>query len=173
MAHRRLGIQKRKMNVMQITSTSIEQTLDLGRRIGRTARPGQVIALNGTLGAGKTHLVRGIALGAQVADPDLVSSPTYVLLNIYPPNPAVPESKPVYHLDAYRTVGVDGFAAVGFEELLTEEGIVALEWADRVPELLPPDYLQIQIEADDETTRIFTLTATGPESHALLDRLAK
>jgi tRNA threonylcarbamoyladenosine biosynthesis protein TsaE len=156
---------------MQIVSHSVDDTFALGRRMGRAAQPGQVLALVGPLGAGKTHLVRGIAEGARVADPDLVSSPTYVILNIYPANPALSGSKPVYHLDAYRTTGADGFAAVGFDELLAEEGIVALEWADRVPDLLPPDYLQIAVDAPDEATRVFTCTATGPQSRALLKTL--
>ena len=156
---------------MQIVSHSVAQTLELGRNIGRASQPGQMLALVGTLGAGKTHLVRGIAEGARVADPDLVSSPTYVILNIYPADPAVAGSKPVYHLDAYRTTGAAGFAAVGFDELLTEEGIVALEWADRVPELLPDDYLQITIDAPDENTRVFTFSASGPQSQALLEQL--
>jgi tRNA threonylcarbamoyladenosine biosynthesis protein TsaE len=156
---------------MRFVSHSVDETMAFGERIGRLAPPGQVIALVGTLGAGKTHLVRGIALGAKVADAALVSSPTYVLLNIYSADPAIAGSKPVYHLDAYRTAGAEGFAAVGFEELLTQEGIVALEWADRVVELLPTDHLRIEIVTEDDTTRIFTLTASGGESNALLERL--
>jgi tRNA threonylcarbamoyladenosine biosynthesis protein TsaE len=167
MAKRRLGIQELEY-AMQIASHSIAETLELGRRLGSAAQRGQVMALSGSLGAGKTHLVRGIAAGAQVADQGLVSSPTYVLLNIYPADPANPHSKPVYHLDAYRISNADSFAAVGFDELLLEEGIVALEWAERVPELLPEDHLRIDISRVDVNTRIFNLIATGPQSEALL-----
>jgi len=156
---------------MRIVTESVAQTLALGQRLGHAARPGQVLALRGPLGAGKTHLVRGLALGALVADPDLVSSPTYVLLNIYAADPAVAGSKPVFHLDAYRTAGAEGFAAVGFDELLTEEGIIALEWPERVEDLLPADHLEIAIEVEGAEMRIFTLRATGPESQALLARL--
>src|SRR5262245_44295827 len=73
---------------MLFTSNSPEETLALGRRLGALALPGQLIALHGNLGAGKTLLTRGIAEGAQVADIGLVSSPTYVLCNIYPRDPA-------------------------------------------------------------------------------------
>ena len=81
---------------MLLTTHSIPETLALGRLLGRLAPPNTFIALDGQLGAGKTHLTRGIAEGAAVEDPSLVSSPTYVLLNIYQ------GPKPVFHLDAYR-----------------------------------------------------------------------
>ena len=134
-----------------ILTHSVEQTLALGRLIGRLSPPGTTLALHGTLGAGKTHLTRGIALGALVEDPALVSSPTYVLLNIYP------GPKPVYHLDAYRIAGPEDFAAVGFEELTSarasddeEAGLVVVEWAERITTLLPPDCLNITIELQDQ-----------------------
>jgi tRNA threonylcarbamoyladenosine biosynthesis protein TsaE len=146
---------------MTITTHSVEDTYALGRRLGAAAPPGLVIALEGQLGAGKTHLVRGIAPGAKVADPDLVSSPTYVLLNIYLAKPGEPDSKTVYHLDAYRTAGGDEFAALGFEEWLTEPAIVVIEWPSRIATLLPADHLEVHIEAPDEFTRKFRIVEHG------------
>jgi tRNA threonylcarbamoyladenosine biosynthesis protein TsaE len=149
---------------MKIVTDSVEQTLALGRLIGRLAPAGTTIALHGSLGAGKTHLTRGIARGAGVDDPDLVNSPTYVLLNIYP------GSKPVYHLDAYRIAGAEDFAAVGFEELVNPgeqgAGLVVVEWAEKIAGLLPGDYLNVVIqlgEADEE--RVFELVGTGSAAH--------
>src|SRR5690348_2230878 len=113
---------------MKITTHSTAQTLALGRALGKLAPTPLCIALNGQLGAGKTHLVRGIAAGAQVADPNLVSSPTYVLLNIYPAAPANPHSKTVFHLDAYRTHSLADFEAVGLDELLEQPAITVIEW---------------------------------------------
>lgn len=157
---------------MIVTSYSTEDTYALGRRIGELSLPNQFIALHGDLGAGKTHLVRGIAQGARVADPDLVSSPTYVICNIYRRDPHDPASRPVFHLDAYRTNGEEDFTSMGFEEILQQDGIVVVEWAAKIPELLPPDHLSIVIEPIDEHTRTFTFAATGPQSFRLLSKLA-
>jgi tRNA threonylcarbamoyladenosine biosynthesis protein TsaE len=168
---------------MHLSTHSAAQTLALGRLLGQLAPPPPAttcITLDGPLGAGKTHLTHGIAEGAQVDDPTLVSSPTYVLLNIYP------GPKPVYHLDAYRISSDDDFDAVGLEEILRPNpeasraasgGIVVIEWSQRLATLLPPDRLHIEIQHDDSsdaepsTHRTFTFTATGPASQSLLKRL--
>jgi tRNA threonylcarbamoyladenosine biosynthesis protein TsaE len=157
--------------VKEITTRSLEETFALGRTLGRVAGPFTVMALEGMLGAGKTHLVRGIAQGAAVADANLVSSPTYVLLNIYPSDPANIASKTVFHLDAYRTASAEDFAAIGFEELLEEPGIVVVEWASKVAGILPEDRLEVGIEVVDEITRAFTFKATGKNAADILARL--
>ncbi len=116
---------------MQIVTLNVDETVELGRILGEIAPPNTCIALHGNLGAGKTQLTRGIAIGVRVDDIRLVSSPTYVLLNIYP------GTKPVFHLDAYRVESDEDFAAVGFEELLAADGIVVVEWAEKIMPLLP------------------------------------
>ncbi len=137
----------------------------LGERLGRAfAHTGGCIALRGGLGAGKTRFVRGLARGAAVDDPEIVSSPTYVLLNIYP---ATPPQKTLYHLDAYRIASEEDFEAVGLPDLLSPENIVAIEWPERIESLLPPDRLEMTIErSDDENHREVTLTPTGPATAA-------
>lgn len=109
--------------------------------------PGDTIALHGNLGAGKTQFVRGLvqALGG---NPRAVSSPTYVLLNIYDT-----KTLTVYHLDAYRVSTEEDFQAIGFEELLDQAGIVVVEWADRIPHLLPEKTIHVRIEPTGETSR--------------------
>jgi tRNA threonylcarbamoyladenosine biosynthesis protein TsaE len=156
---------------MTFITHSVEETYALGRRLGALAAANQFIALHGDLGAGKTHLVRGIAQGAHVADEGLVSSPTYVICNIYQRDPHDPASRPVFHLDAYRTNGEEDFSSLGFEELMQQDGIVVVEWAAKIPELLPTDHLAILLEPVDENTREFRMTATGPQSQRLLDGL--
>ena len=153
---------------MTITTRFVEETYALGQRLGAAAAPGMVIALEGQLGAGKTRLVRGIAQGARVADPDLVSSPTYVLLNIYPRNPLDPASKTVYHLDGYRTAGSEEFESLGFEEWLSEPAIIVIEWPSRLGGLLPSDHLGIHIDVLDENTRAIRLIPHGPKASELL-----
>lgn len=156
---------------MNIITRSVEETLALGRRLGAAAEPGLCIALDGPLGAGKTHFVRGLAQGAQVAHPNLVSSPTFVLMNIYLHDPANPRSKTLYHLDVYRAKSAEDLTAVGFEELLHQEGIVVVEWASKMPEILPPDTLAIRIEpGDEEGTREFLLEARGDKARLVVER---
>lgn len=158
---------------LTLHSHSVQDTLALGQRLGSLAPPGLFITLEGPLGAGKTHLVRGIAAGAQVADPTLVSSPTYVLLNIYPGSPS---GKTVFHLDAYRAAGEDDFDAVGLDDLLRDaetDYLVVMEWPSRVAGLLPPDRLHIRIDVLSETARLFAFHPTGPQAVAVTDALSR
>jgi len=162
---------------MQLETQNVAQTLALGRLIGRlaTGLPGVTcIGLDGPLGAGKTHLTRGIAEGASVADPTLVSSPTYVLMNIYD------GPTPVRHFDAYRVGAPEEFAEIGFEEAVlgagqTGEAIVVVEWAARIAALLPTDTLWIQIDHEgdlEDQRRSFTFRAGGSVAGQLLVRIA-
>jgi tRNA threonylcarbamoyladenosine biosynthesis protein TsaE len=158
---------------MEIVTKSVEETLRLGELIGRVAPPNTCIALNGNLGAGKTHLTRGIATGAGVEDVTLVSSPTYVLLNIYRAG-TLPGSKQVFHMDAYRITSEEDFEVVGFEELLTAGGIVVVEWAEKILHLLPEERVEIAIQAGElEEERMFSFSATAEVGRALLENVSR
>lgn len=137
------------------------ETDDLGRRIAAAVEPGLVVALVGELGAGKTRLVRAVAT-ALGADPDLVNSPTFVLIQRYDAR------IPVFHFDTYRLRDADEFADLGPEEFFTDGGICFVEWADRVAEMIPDDHLRIDIETTGPTERTFRLTAHGPRSARVL-----
>ncbi len=132
---------------MTFESNSVEQTETIAADFARNLSGGQVIALEGDLGAGKTQFVRGLVRGLG-GEPRAVSSPTYVLLNIYDQG-----RLPVYHLDAYRVTGPEDFEAIGFAELLEQNGIVAVEWPSRVRDLLPAGVSAIRLRAMGETTR--------------------
>jgi tRNA threonylcarbamoyladenosine biosynthesis protein TsaE len=121
-------------------SHSVAETEAIAADLARTLVGGECIALYGDLGAGKTQFVRGLlrGLGGQ---PRTVSSPTFVLLNIYDTG-----RLPLYHLDAYRTAGPDDFEAIGFAELLDQGGIVALEWPQRVAGILPDKVIHVRFE---------------------------
>ena len=155
-----------------IITESVAQTLRLGQLIGQLAQPGTCIGLDGILGAGKTQLVRGMAMGAQVQDCSLVCSPTYCLLNIYSADARRLDSKTIYHLDAYRVGDAGQFAAVGFDELLDQKGLVVLEWASRVPELLPTDHLAMTGAVEAKFSRRWCMSAGGPVSNELLELVA-
>lgn len=130
----------------QITH-SVAETEDVAARLAPTLRPGSCIALHGDLGAGKTQFVRGLVKGLGGSG-RAVSSPTFVLLNVYP-TPTLT----VYHLDAYRVTGPEDFEAIGFGELLEQEGLVVVEWPERITPLLPPATLHIRITTRSKQTR--------------------
>jgi tRNA threonylcarbamoyladenosine biosynthesis protein TsaE len=138
---------------MTYESDSVERTEAIAGEIAARLTAGACIALHGELGAGKTQFVRGLvrALGG---NPRSVSSPTFVLLNLYPGGRLL-----VYHLDAYRVHGAEDFEAIGFTELLDEGGgVVVVEWASRVAALLPNDRIDVRIESLDETRRRIEVT---------------
>jgi tRNA threonylcarbamoyladenosine biosynthesis protein TsaE len=144
-----------------VETQSVAETLALGERIGRALRPNSVIALVGTLGSGKTHLVKGIARGNGVPDDVPVTSPTFVLVNEYPGR------LHLYHIDAYRLRGPADLAALGFDEMAASGGAVIIEWADRVAELLPDDHLHIGIDITGPLCRRLTMAAHGVHSARL------
>jgi tRNA threonylcarbamoyladenosine biosynthesis protein TsaE len=149
---------------MVIEVDDLSGTAELGRRLGAALFPGAVVALVGPLGAGKTHLVRAIALGMGIADSRAVSSPTFVLIQEY-------EARlPIYHFDAYRLKPAE-FAELGVHEYFQGKGVCLVEWADRVAEQIPPDHLRITIEVTGQTARRFHLQAHGPRHEELLSRL--
>ncbi|GMV97405.1 MAG: tRNA (adenosine(37)-N6)-threonylcarbamoyltransferase complex ATPase subunit type 1 TsaE [Phycisphaerae bacterium] len=154
---------------MILHSDSLEATHALGRRLGATLAAGDVVALVGPLGSGKTATVRGVAEGAGVADPRDVNSPTFVIVNEYDAAARMPPLR-LYHIDAYRLRHAGDLEALGFDEMVAD-GAVLIEWADRVADLLPPDRLTLVLEPVDEHRRRFHGSAGGPRSRALLDRI--
>ena len=118
---------------IEITTHSAAETIALGRRLGAALKGGEVIALIGNLGTGKTHLIKGIAHGLGVQEDDLVTSPTFVLVNEYFAREGALQ---VYHIDAYRLASAAEFEALGIEEYSRPDSIVLVEWADRVMEPL-------------------------------------
>jgi tRNA threonylcarbamoyladenosine biosynthesis protein TsaE len=137
------------------------ETRAIGRALGRAAAPGTVIALTGELGAGKTQLAKGVAEGLDVAT--VVNSPTFVLMNEH-----VGRLR-LYHVDAYRLTDPEEAVDAGLIDDRQADGVVVVEWADRLDGLLPLDRLDVAISADDADPSVRTLrwTAHG-EAHARL-----
>lgn len=140
---------------LRLRRTSLRR---LGRALGEAARPGDVIALVGTLGAGKTHLSQAIALGAGVSG--RVTSPTFAVVVEHPGR------IPVHHADLYRLGGADELAEIGLVERATP-GLLVVEWADRMPEALPADALWVTLTVAGRGEREVALESTGPRSEAL------
>lgn len=146
------------------SSGSIESTHALGVSLGKSICHGITIMIDGELGAGKTHLVRGIAEGLK-ADPDTVNSPTFVLMQTYP-GPLLT----LCHFDTYRLGDVDEFLAIGAEEYLHDDTCVCvIEWAERVEEILPQERLQIRITQSGESRREFMLQGIGDQCMAIVE----
>lgn len=140
-------------------TSSEDQTIALGIALGRILRAGDVLALDGELGAGKTRLVRGISEGMGL-DPSQVSSPTYVLVHEYtrPLGGAAGGSvaaTPLYHVDAYRLSGPDDVDSLGFERVIDGFGVVVVEWGERIAAALQgePSFGRVRIQAEGPEQR--------------------
>jgi tRNA threonylcarbamoyladenosine biosynthesis protein TsaE len=146
-----------------ILSHSELATEALGRAIGQAAQPGDVVALVGDLGAGKTRLARGIAEGLGVDEP--VTSPTFILVAEY----RTARGFPLYHADCYRFEQATVEAMdIGLDELMSDGGVCVVEWADRIQALLPPDHLLVTLTATGPDERRLEFNPTGPRAAALL-----
>lgn len=135
-------------------------------RLGVLLRPGDVVCLQGDLGSGKTTLVQGI--GAGWGSTDQVSSPTFVLVNVY----RRPEGQRLYHLDAYRISGAAEAIDLDLESMLANGPMVA-EWAERIQGALPQECLHAQLKFVDENQRDLLFTANGPHYFELLGAFRK
>jgi tRNA threonylcarbamoyladenosine biosynthesis protein TsaE len=137
-----------------VSTQSAEETRAAGERLGRTLAPGDVVALTGDLGAGKTCFVQGLARGLGAGT--WPTSPTFVLVNEYRAD------LPIHHVDAYRVAGPDEMIDVGLLELIDGDGVTLIEWADRVAALLPDRTIHVAIEGvGDEPRTIRTRRARG------------
>jgi tRNA threonylcarbamoyladenosine biosynthesis protein TsaE len=124
------------------------QTIEFGRRIGSQLKGGEVVAVCGPLGSGKTHLIKGIAAGAGAKDPKHINSPTFVIVNEYTGR------LDIYHIDAYRLDSVSEFEMLGFDDFCYPQSVVLIEWADKVESALRTmDYIRIELEHAGETKR--------------------
>jgi tRNA threonylcarbamoyladenosine biosynthesis protein TsaE len=123
-----------------VVSNSPEQTLELGRKIGSQLKGGEIIAVCGALGSGKTHLIKGIAEGAGAKDSKEVTSPTFVVVNEYAGR------LDIYHIDVYRLNSIAEFETLGFDDFCYPQSVVLIEWADKIESALQGiDYIQIEL----------------------------
>ena len=139
-------------------------TADLGAALAQALPDGTVVALYGTLGAGKTRLVQAIAEADGVDRRDVVS-PTFVLMQPYQGR------RPIYHFDAYRLRDEDEFEQLGPEEYYESKGVTLIEWADRVSGCLPQARVDISIEVTGDQSRRFEIRGYGPQNAEAVRRL--
>lgn len=147
-----------------IRTTSAEETTALGEELGRRLKPGDVVALFGDLGAGKTTLTKGIAQGMGVTAE--VHSPTFTLIHEHP-GPI-----PLYHVDLYRLSSEEEVEWIGIDEYIYNEGVTIIEWADRMRSLLPPERLDIDLRMKGDTEREMVFETGAPRMQAIVEELS-
>lgn len=149
---------------MVIGTNSADETVGLGERLGKRLRPGDVVALTGELGAGKTTLTRGIAQGLGVeAD---IHSPTFTLIHEHP------GPTPLYHVDLYRINRPEEAEDIGIEEYIHGDGVTVIEWAEKIMPLLPEDALRIELRMTGDDAREIKLETASARLKAIVGELA-
>lgn len=142
------------MDRNRIITNSPEETFAFGKELGEKIKAPAVLCFFGDLAAGKTTLIKGFVEGAAHFSANRVSSPTFVLLNIYE------GTQNIYHFDLYRLQDEEGFLSLGFEEYL-DAGLVCIEWAERIEKILPEDAIKIHMKALDEGRRQISIEGVG------------
>lgn len=134
--------------VLVLFSKTPEETFRIGRILADGLRAGDVVALTGELGSGKTSLTQGIASGLGVPEEYAVTSPTFTLINEYPGRQMA-----LYHWDVYRLAGCADLPDMGYEDYLSGGGVMVIEWAEKIREAVPADALFVVMTYIDECTR--------------------
>ena len=141
---------------------SAKDTIELGKRLGNHAKPGMIFTLYGDLGAGKTCLTKGIAIGLDINK--TINSPTFNILKIYEGNLTL------NHIDAYRLEGLD--QDLGFEEQIDGEGLTVIEWPQYIYSIIGNEYLEITININEDNSRTFSFIPNGKQYETLLEEIS-
>ena len=153
------GTEPREGEILRRTH-SAKETRELGACLAETLKAGDVILLEGPLGAGKSELARGIAQGLGIRE--TVTSPSFTILNVYTSG-----RLPLYHFDWYRLESAEELYELGMEEYLGGDGVALVEWPGRCPEALPGDFRMIEIIPEGEETRLFREYRHASSFHSL------
>ena len=141
---------------------SAKDTIELGKRLGNHAKPGMIFTLYGDLGAGKTCLTKGIAIGLDINK--TINSPTFNILKIYE------GSLTLNHIDAYRLEGLN--QDLGFEEQIDGEGLTVIEWPQYIYSIIGNEYLEITININEDNSRTFSFIPNGKQYETLLEEIS-
>jgi tRNA threonylcarbamoyladenosine biosynthesis protein TsaE len=148
--------------LQQYYSASPQATRELAGRLAQALRAGDVVLLQGALGAGKTEFVKGLAEEMEVTE--RVTSPTFALLNVYQ------GTVPIYHFDLYRLESPEELFGIGFEEFMGGDGVAVVEWPDRFPAEMPAEYVGVEIlEGHNPTERILRIKTVGARYEGRLE----
>ena len=153
----------KEISVKYLT-TSVEKTVWLGQQLGIELISGDIIALIGDLGGGKTWFTKGIAIGLEINPNDIVS-PTFTLVNEYR------DRQQMFHIDLYRLKNKSEMLALDLEDYFSREGIVVIEWADRWPMELPENKIQVELKLINEYTRELEFSGNHPRARKIIEAL--
>lgn len=139
----------------------------MGHRLGKILINHDMIALVGDLGSGKTWFTKGLALGLGVSPDTVITSPSFALVNEYE------GQYPFFHMDVYRLESLSAFFLAGLDDYLHMDGIVAMEWADRWPHILPDQRIKVELKIGSETARDITISGHHPRALEILEQMNK
>lgn len=135
--------------MLTFTTSSAEETITLGEKIGRLLKKGDIIAMQGTLAAGKTTITKGIAKALGITD--TITSPTFCLISEYQ------GKMPLYHMDVYRLDGTEDFINLGTDDMLYGDGVSIIEWSEKIMDELPSNTIVLKITPQDDGKRLIEI----------------
>lgn len=150
---------------ISITTHNVEHTRLVGQIIGEALASGILLALTGDLGSGKTAFIQGLAKGLEVSEKYYINSPTYTLINEYQGRIHL------VHADLYRLNTVDDVESIGLYDMIDDDSVVAVEWADRMDKEDFPEYLDLTMDIVDDNTRTLAFRAHGEKPKMLIGKL--
>lgn len=134
---------------MEFVTHSEEETVLLGKKLGEKLKKSDVVALDGTLAAGKTYFTKGIALGLKIQEE--ITSPTFTVISEYSGR------LPLYHMDIYRLAGEEDFLNIGAEDMLYGNGVCVIEWSEKIREILPKNTISVKISINSNNSRSISI----------------
>ena len=135
--------------MLTFTTSSAEETIELGKKIGKLLKKGDIIAMQGTLAAGKTTITKGIAAALGITE--TITSPTFCLISEYQ------GTMPLYHMDVYRLDGTEDFINLGTDDMLYGDGVSIIEWSEKIMEELPSNTIILKITPHEDGKRIIEI----------------
>ncbi|MFH2013194.1 MAG: tRNA (adenosine(37)-N6)-threonylcarbamoyltransferase complex ATPase subunit type 1 TsaE [Pseudomonadota bacterium] len=154
-----------KLKEIKLILETPQATLKFGETLGKHLMAGDLVALFGDLGAGKTQLVKGLALGIDISEENCITSPSYTIINEYMGR------IPLYHFDFYRLEGCSEIENLGYEEYFEGRGITVIEWAEKAIHLLPENHLEIHINHLENDFRELEIVGFGDHYSKIIDKL--
>ena len=154
-----LRMDARSAPLLEITSHSVAATIAFGKQLGARLRAGDLVLLVAPFGAGKTHLAKGIAAAFEV-DEEEVNSPSFVLINQYEAGRAY-RRMPIYHVDLYRIQTPEELASIGLDDVVADDALTIIEWAEHAADWLPREHLLIEMDVLGPETRRIRLMPRG------------
>jgi tRNA threonylcarbamoyladenosine biosynthesis protein TsaE len=148
---------------LKYITNSDKETLKLGERLGLCLTAGDMVALIGGMGSGKTLFTKGIALGLGLGPETIITSPSFSIVNEYD------YGRVFYHMDLFRLEGLSDLRLTGLEEYLNVGGVVVMEWADRWPTILPERRVEVKFEILDEQRRDISINGQGPRGMEIIE----